>query len=75
MTTTATVDRAELEAKVKDMYRHVALEPKGEFHFEMGRTLAERLGYAADLDCIPAEAAASSRRAISSKMRLTASMI
>lgn len=56
MTTTTDVDRAELEAKVQDMYRAVALNPKGEFHFEMGRALAERLGYApADLDRIPAE--------------------
>lgn len=48
------VDRTELEAKVKDMYRKVALEPFAEFHFEMGRSLAERLGYdPADLDRIP----------------------
>jgi ubiquinone/menaquinone biosynthesis C-methylase UbiE len=51
------VNRAELEAKVQDMYRDVALQPHGEFHFEMGRAMAERLGYAAaDLDRIPAEA-------------------
>jgi ubiquinone/menaquinone biosynthesis C-methylase UbiE len=55
--TTTTVDRAELEAKVKDMYRRVARAPHGEFHFEMGRALAERLGYSpADLDLVPAEA-------------------
>lgn len=60
MTTAIDVDRDELETKVKDMYRRVALEPQGEFHFEMGRALAERLGYApADLDRIPAEALAS----------------
>ena len=40
-----TVDARELEAKVKDMYREVATNPHGEFHFEMGRTMAERLGY------------------------------
>ena len=57
MTTTTSVDRIELEAKVQDMYREVALNPKGEFHFEMGRVLAERLGYTpVDLDRIPAEA-------------------
>jgi ubiquinone/menaquinone biosynthesis C-methylase UbiE len=51
-----TIDKVELEKKVKDMYRDVALNPKGEFHFEMGRTLAERLGYSPeDLDRIPAE--------------------
>ena len=51
------VDTAELERKVKEMYRQVAEAPHGEFHFEMGRGLAERLGYApADLDRIPAEA-------------------
>jgi SAM-dependent methyltransferase len=47
----------ELEAKVKAMYRSVAENPHGDFHFEMGRAMAERLGYApADLDRIPAEA-------------------
>lgn len=39
------VDTAELEAKVKDMYRAVAEVPDGSYHFEMGRQLAERLGY------------------------------
>jgi SAM-dependent methyltransferase len=57
MTTQATIDPKELEAKVKAMYRSVAQNPHGEFHFEMGRAMAERLGYpSADLDCIPAEA-------------------
>jgi arsenite methyltransferase len=52
-----TVDRAALETKVKEMYTDVARDPHGEFHFEMGRTMAERLGYsAADLDRIPKEA-------------------
>jgi ubiquinone/menaquinone biosynthesis C-methylase UbiE len=51
------VDVIALEQKVKAMYRDVALDPHGEFHFEMGRALAERLGYAAaDLDAIPSEA-------------------
>ncbi|MFQ6024318.1 MAG: methyltransferase domain-containing protein [Acidiferrobacterales bacterium] len=51
------VNKAELENKVKAMYRDVAQNPQGEFHFEMGRALAERLGYAPDdLDRIPAEA-------------------
>jgi ubiquinone/menaquinone biosynthesis C-methylase UbiE len=50
------VDRSDLEQRVKGMYRQVAENPRGEFHFEMGRALAERLGYpAADLDRIPAE--------------------
>ncbi len=53
----APVDRAELEGKVQAMYRDVAENPHGEFHFEMGCALALRLGYrAADLDRIPAEA-------------------
>ena len=55
--TVVTVDRAALEAKVKDMYTAVAEHPQGEFHFEMGRVMAERLGYpATDLDRIPPEA-------------------
>jgi len=53
----ASVDSHELEAKVKDMYRHVAEEPDGKYHFELGRPLAERLGYPADvLDRVPAGA-------------------
>src|SRR6266851_5670957 len=52
----ATINAQELETKVKAMYRDVAENPHGEFHFEMGRALAERLGYPpADLDRIPAE--------------------
>ncbi len=54
--TVRTVDRSDLEARVKDMYREVAQNPHGDFHFEMGRALTERLGYpAADLDRVPAE--------------------
>jgi len=50
----ATVDTRELETKVKDMYRHVAEQPEGKYHFELGRPLAEQLGYPADvLDRIP----------------------
>jgi arsenite methyltransferase len=50
----AALDTQELEAKVKDMYRHVAEEPEGKYHFELGRPLAERLGYPPDvLDRIP----------------------
>src|SRR5579859_399541 len=52
-----TVNTEELEVKVKDMYRQVAENPHGEFHFEMGRRMAERLGYSpTDLDQIPSEA-------------------
>lgn len=51
------VNAEELESKVKEMYREVALNPRSEFHFEMGRTMAERLGYRPDLlDRVPAEA-------------------
>jgi arsenite methyltransferase len=58
--TATAFDPKELEAKVKDMYRAVAENPEGEFHFEMGRALAERLGYpVADLDRVPPEAIAS----------------
>lgn len=54
------VDPAELRGKVKRMYRRVALNPEGRFHFELGRPLAERLGYrASELDAVPREAIAS----------------
>ena len=53
----STVDREALELKVKSMYSDVAQNPQGEFHFEMGREMAERLGYAAaDLAQVPPEA-------------------
>jgi hypothetical protein len=51
--TTTIFDPQDLETKVKAMYRRVAENPHGEFHFEMGRALAERLGYTpADLNRI-----------------------
>ena len=51
------VDVEELRDKVKVMYRAVAEAPDGEFHFEMGRVLAERLGYpSGELDGVPPEA-------------------
>ncbi|MGY2744784.1 methyltransferase domain-containing protein [Arthrobacter sp. UYCu723] len=53
----ATIDRAELETKVKQIYRAVAQNPAGHYHFPMGRSLAERLGYPLALfDLIPAGA-------------------
>ena len=56
MATATAFDPKELESKVKAMYRNVAENPHGHFHFEMGRAMAERLGYSsADLDRIPAE--------------------
>ncbi|MBX0296828.1 methyltransferase domain-containing protein [Haloarcula nitratireducens] len=48
------VDR--LERAVKSVYRDVAKAPTEEYHFEMGRPLAEQLGYpAGDLDTTPEE--------------------
>ncbi len=54
-TLTKKLNTAELEQKVKNMYRDVALNPEGNYHFEMGRALAEKLGYEKEcLDLIPA---------------------
>ena len=54
------VDGERLELAVKEMYRHVAREEDSELHFEVGRPLAERLGYPSEtLDRVPAEAIAS----------------
>jgi arsenite methyltransferase len=51
----AKINTAELEQKVRNMYRDVALTPQHEYHFEMGRSLAEKLGYEREcLDLIPA---------------------
>jgi arsenite methyltransferase len=53
----AAIDVDSLRDKVKEMYRAVADEPGGTFHFEMGHDLAARLGYPTDeLAQIPAEA-------------------
>lgn len=53
----STVDARELETKVQAMYRQVAEDPHGRYHFETGRSLAERLGYPAEiLDRVPAGA-------------------
>lgn len=54
------VDGERLEAEIKGMYRQVARDEAEGLHFEIGRPLAERLGYASELlDSIPAEAVAS----------------
>jgi arsenite methyltransferase len=54
---TKKLDTTELEQKVKHMYSAAALNPKGDYHFEMGRTLAEKIGYPKEeLNQIPAAA-------------------
>jgi arsenite methyltransferase len=54
------LDTSELVRQVKALYRQVAQQPSAEFHFPLGRPLAERLGYPAVLlDAVPAEALAS----------------
>lgn len=56
----AVVDAVELRDHVRDLYREVARRPGGEFHFETGRPLAERLGYPAGwLSAVPPDALAS----------------
>ena len=59
-TMTQTSDKVnfkELEIKVKKVYKDVALRPEEAYHFEMGRNLAERLGYPArQLDHLPQDA-------------------
>ena len=55
--TAARVDVQDLERRVKGVYRDVAQRPQDMYHFEMGRALAERLGYPAELlDQVPAAA-------------------
>lgn len=51
------LDVDKLEQAVKSVYEDVAEDPDEEYHFEMGRGLAERLGYPPEhLDQIPVEA-------------------
>jgi SAM-dependent methyltransferase len=57
MDATQLVDGALLEQRVQEMYSAVANDPGGDFHFEMGRALAVRLGYDPGLlDAVPAAA-------------------
>lgn len=57
---TTLVDSVQLEGAVKDMYRQVAREEEAELHFEVGRGVAERVGYPSQiLDRIPEHALAS----------------
>lgn len=50
----ALANQEEVRTKVKEMYKEVAETPQGEFHFDLGRKLAENLGYPSqDLDKIP----------------------
>jgi SAM-dependent methyltransferase len=54
------VDAGALRDHIRAMYRDVAQQPDGDFHFELGRPVAERLGYPAEwLDAVPPEALAS----------------
>jgi SAM-dependent methyltransferase len=54
------VDAVALRERVQEMYREVAEQPGGDFHFETGRAVAERLGYpAAWLDAVAPDALAS----------------
>jgi arsenite methyltransferase len=39
------VDPETLREQVKEKSREVAMNPRGSFHFHMGRPLAARLGY------------------------------
>lgn len=51
------LNTSDLEQKVKNMYREVALHPHEKYHFEMGRPLAEKLGYDPEqLNQIPQQA-------------------
>src|SRR5947208_2814183 len=66
-----TLGRAELVRQVKALYRQVAQELSAAYHFPIGRPLAQRLGYPADLlDRIPAEALAAFARVLAPGGRL-----
>ena len=54
---TKKVNQQDLEKRVKDMYKKVALHPEIEYHFEMGRKLADRVHYpSSTLDKLPSPA-------------------
>lgn len=51
------LDTKSLEQQVRQLYSEVAVRPEGEFHFELGRAVAARLGYSpAELDAVPPSA-------------------
>src|SRR4051794_4511331 len=57
---TTLIDAGMLRDEIRAQYRDVARDPSGQYHFETGRTLAERLGYpAAWLAAVPRAALAS----------------
>jgi arsenite methyltransferase len=57
---TTLIDAGMLRDEIRAQYRDVARDPSGQYHFETGRTLAERLGYpAAWLAAVPPAALAS----------------
>ena len=61
---TSLIDVERLQAEITAMYRDVARGDDAGLHFDIGRPLAERLGYPARLlDAIPAEALDVVRRA------------
>ena len=50
------VNQTDLENIIKLMYKKVAESPNDPYHFEMGRSLAERLGYNPNIiDILPQE--------------------
>ena len=54
---TTQVEPSDLERRVRDVYRQIAERPHDVYHFELGRPLAERLGYPVVLlDRVPAPA-------------------
>ncbi len=54
---TERLDVADLQRRVQDVYQQVAQQPHRNYHFELGRGLALRLGYPVDLlDKLPVEA-------------------
>ena len=65
------VDATVLRERVREMYRDVAEQPAGDFHFETGRALAERLGYppAGSTPCRPTRSRRSRASATSSTWR------
>lgn len=55
--TVENLDTNELEQRVKQLYHEVAVSPDSEFHFDLGRKVAERLGYPSEyLNAVPAGA-------------------
>jgi len=72
MSAESPVDPVKLREEVKNKYREVAVNPRGEYHFHTGRRLAKRLGYDAAIVAHMPDAAVESFAGVANPFALQA---